>query len=371
MYLFPSLVLGKGPTKSRHIRSNSLSTVIDFKRPDGFQDDGFRVWHFWLDNTWCVSCWVMLVQMKRLVSLCNVFVIPRCPAISSSWKACNAMFLYCLGRQSRKDFLPLESDTSNNRPLDIWKCWVNRCSLSGWFCFCKAKIILFQLVFSICVCNSNLFSILGRKHRRRSCSCSGWPTGFLEKSLVWPSLNGYKYYKIFGVTCFSTGYKGQEINDTLLKKYIRFTCLEVHEIMFQINFFKALPIQLSKKLVPLDSPRNFLIWVAEKRALDYCSKSTRPPSVQFGCDCSRARRFKRVLQMNLLHALCMTIRFSFDKRTTRINAKIVDTNTQLTVSKANNITSESAFLNAWVAESYVSNCEQLRVELFTFPNFCN
>jgi len=74
MYLFPSLVLGKGPTKSRPIRSNGLSTVIDFKRPDGFQDDGFRVWHFWLDNTWCVTCWVMLGQMKRLVSLCNVFV---------------------------------------------------------------------------------------------------------------------------------------------------------------------------------------------------------------------------------------------------------------------------------------------------------
>jgi len=40
MYLFPSLVLGKGPTKSRPIRSNSLSTVIDFKRPDGLEDDG-------------------------------------------------------------------------------------------------------------------------------------------------------------------------------------------------------------------------------------------------------------------------------------------------------------------------------------------
>ena len=43
MYLFPSLVLGKGPTKSRPIRSNGLSTVIDFKRPDGFEDDGLRV----------------------------------------------------------------------------------------------------------------------------------------------------------------------------------------------------------------------------------------------------------------------------------------------------------------------------------------
>ena len=42
MYLFPSLVLGKGPTKSRPIRSNSLSTVIDFKRPDGLEDDGLR-----------------------------------------------------------------------------------------------------------------------------------------------------------------------------------------------------------------------------------------------------------------------------------------------------------------------------------------
>ena len=41
--------------------------------------------------------------------------------------------------------------------------------------------------------------------------------------------------------------------------------------------------------------------------------SPSPPSVNFGCDCSRAIRSKRFLQMNLLHAFCMSISFFFGR----------------------------------------------------------
>ena len=81
------------------------------------------------------------------------------------------------------------------------------------------------------------------------------------------------------------------------------------------TLLKAAPIQEFKKLVPLDSPRNCLIRVAEKRALHLCSIITRPspPSVNFGSDCSRAIRSKRFLQMNLLHAFCMSFSLSFGR----------------------------------------------------------
>ena len=44
---------------------------------------------------------------------------------------------------------------------------------------------------------------------------------------------------------------------------------------FGFTPFKAFPIQKFKKLVPLDSPGNCLIRVAEKRALHLCSRITR------------------------------------------------------------------------------------------------
>jgi len=84
---------------------------------------------------------------------------------------------------------------------------------------------------------------------------------------------------------------------------------------FGFTPFKAFPIQEFKKLVSLDSPINCLIRVAEKRALHLCSIITRPspPSINFGCDCSRVIRSKRFLQMNLLHAFFMSISLFFDR----------------------------------------------------------